>query len=243
VLGAIRVFDQAGQRLDAGPPFHPGGKGSPLEVEPEPQPERQLDTASVPPRVVAHAGAAGESAASGEHQSFDVGDRDGDGPDHDAEGPVTMEELLEDEHLELTRLRRSVLAEVVLGVVVLAVTAMLVNAAPAISLENAPYLKTITAGQHYYDLIVSPAKTGPNQVQFTTSTFAGGPAPVLGMTIAFDNPGKGIAPINVPLLRLAPGHYASYSFQLPFAGTWRMTVKALFSQVDETTFSTNVRIR
>jgi copper transport protein len=154
-----------------------------------------------------------------------------------------MEELLEDERLEVTRLRRSVLAEVGLGIVVLVVTALLVNAAPAISLENAPFFKTVTAGQHYYDLIVSPAKTGPNQVHVTTSTLGGGPAPVLKMTITFDNPSKGIAPIDVRLLRLAPGHYASYSFQFPFAGTWRMTVKALFTEVDETTFSTNVRIR
>jgi copper transport protein len=208
----------------------------PLEVESEPEP----DAVPAPARVAVGAGSADAAPGNGGSDRArvrDVGD-DGSGDE-----PVTVEQLLEDEHLELSRLRRSVFAEVLLGIVVLAVTAMLVNAAPAISLETAPFFKTVSAGGNYYDLIVSPAKSGPNQVHVTTSTQAGGPTSVLQMTVTFDNPGKGIAPINVPLLRLAPGHYASYSFQFPFGGTWRMTVKALLTQVDETTFSTNVRIR
>jgi copper transport protein len=215
----------------------------PLEVEAEPEP----DAVPAPARVAVGAGAADAATGNGasdqprgrEHRD----DAHGDDGDDGADEPVTMEQLLEDEHLELGRLRRSVLAEVFLGIVVLALTAMLVNAAPAISLETAPFFKTVSAGGNYYDLIVSPAKSGPNQVHVTASTQAGGPTSVLQMTVTFDNPGKGIAPINVPLLRLAPGHYASYSFQFPFGGTWRMTVKALLTQVDETTFSTNVRIR
>jgi copper transport protein len=222
----------------------------PLEVEAEPEPDAVPAHAGV--AVGAGSGAVprgglgvGTNGNGGNGGNGGTGERESgdDDPDDTDDEPLTMEQLLEDEHLELSRLRRSVFAEVVLGIVVLAVTAMLVNAAPAISLETAPFFKTVSAGGDYYDLIVSPAKSGPNQVHVTTSTRAGAPAGVLQMTITFDNPGKGIAPINVPLLRLAPGHYASYSFQFPFGGTWRMTVKALLTQVNETTFSTNVRVR
>ncbi len=177
-------------------------------------------------------GAANNAASSG------VGGSDGlEGVD-----PDVLAELLEDERGEVGRLRRSVLAEVVGAVAVLVVTALLVNAPPPVSLASQPYFKTVTAGSHFYDLIVSPAKSGPNQVHVTTVTRGGALASVLQMTITFDNPSKDIAPINVPLLRLAPGHYASYAFQFPFSGTWRMNVTARFTEVDETTFTALVPI-
>jgi hypothetical protein len=54
--------------------------------------------------------------------------------------------------------------------------------------------------------------------------------------------GKDIAPIKVPLIRLAPGHDASYAFQLPFAGTWQMSVRALITDTEENTFTVKVPI-
>lgn len=175
----------------------------------------------------------------------DVATSNGGGGSHQLEGldPEVLEALLDDERAEVSRLRRSVFAEVVGAVAVLVVTALLVNAPPPNALQSAPFFKTVTAGNHFYDLIVSPAKSGANQVHVTTVTRGGALASVLQMTITFDNPSKDIAPINVPLLRLAPGHYASYAFQFPFAGTWRMNVTARFSDVDETSFSTPVSIR
>ncbi|MBV8949555.1 MAG: copper resistance protein CopC/CopD [Actinobacteria bacterium] len=156
--------------------------------------------------------------------------------------PDELADLLEDERSEVRRLRRSVLAEVVVAAAVLVATSLLVNAPPPVALASQPFFKTVTAGDHFYDLIVTPAKTGPNQVHVTTVTQGGALANVLQMTITFDNPGKDIAPINVSLLRLAPGHYASYSFQFPFPGSWRMNVTARFSDIDETTFSAPVPI-
>jgi copper transport protein len=149
----------------------------------------------------------------------------------------------DEERAEVRRLRLSVGFEVVMGVLVLAVTALLVNAAPAYSTSNAPFAKTVAADGRFYDLSVTPSKVGPNDVHITAVTRGGGPADVLKYTVTFSEPGKGIAPINVPVLRLGPGHYASYGFQVPFPGTWKMTVKALITNIDETTFTVDVHIR
>jgi hypothetical protein len=45
------------------------------------------------------------------------------------------------------------------------------------------------------------------------------------------------------LLRLGPGHYASYAFQLPFTGAWQMSVRALISDTEENTFTVKIPIR
>jgi copper transport protein len=156
----------------------------------------------------------------------------------------TDDEWTEDdeERFEVRRLRQAVGVEVVVGLLVLAVTALLVNAPPAYNVENGPFLKTVVAQGHYYDLIVSPAKSGPNDVHVTAVTRGGGPADVLSYSVTFSEPGKDIAPIKVPLLRLGPGHYASYAFQLPFSGTWQMSVRALISDTEENTFSVKIPI-
>ena len=46
-------------------------------------------------------------------------------------------------------------------------------------------------------------------------------------------PENDIAPIEVELIRLAPGHYTSAGFTVPFAGDWKLTVKAVLGDVDE----------
>ncbi len=192
------------------------------------------DRDEVPVHAMAGAVTDGRDDAAGPARAGTVGL---DGLDDDE-----VADLLDDERAEVSRLRRSVFAEVVVAAAVLVVTALLVNAPPPVALASQPYFKTVSAGGRFYDLIVSPAKSGPNQVHVTTVTEGGALASVLQMTITVDNPGKGIAPIKVPLLRLAPGHYASYAFQFPFPGTWRLNVTARFSEIDETTFSTPVPI-
>jgi copper transport protein len=161
-------------------------------------------------------------------------------PADDADGEWTDDD---EERFEVRRLRQAVGVEVVVGLLVLAVTAVLVNAPPAYNVEHGPFLKTVLAQGHYYDLIVSPAKSGPNDVHVTAVTKGGGPADVLSYSVTFSEPGKDIAPIKVPLLRLGPGHYASYAFQLPFTGAWQMSVRALISDTEENTFTVKIPIR
>jgi len=167
--------------------------------------------------------------------------RDGDDGDlRDDEDDDWTEE--DEERAEVHRLRLSVAVEVVAAVLVLAVTALLVNAPPAYTAASLPYFKTVEQSGRFYDIEVTPAKAGPNDVHLTAVTVNGGPADVIKYTVTFSEPGKGIAPIAVPLLRLGPGHYASYAFRVPFPGTWQVSVSALISDTEESTFTLNVPI-
>lgn len=148
----------------------------------------------------------------------------------------------DEERAEVHRLRLSVAVEVAVAVFVLAVTAVLVNAPPAYTASNLPYIKTLEKQGRFYDITMTPGKAGPNDVHVTALTPNGGPSDVIKYNVTFAEPGKGVAPITVPLLRLGPGHYASYAFRVPFPGTWQMTVSALISDTEETTFTLKVPI-
>jgi copper transport protein len=77
----------------------------------------------------------------------------------------------------------------------------------------------------------------------STFTPAGAPLDVPELTVTFDLPSRDIAPIDVPLRTLGPGHYLSPGFDIPIAGDWRVTAKALLSDVDQVNLSDTITIR
>ena len=79
-----------------------------------------------------------------------------------------------DEPTAERRLRRSLLLEVVISVVILAVTALLVNAAPARELDTGPYLATLNTKQISFDVTITPANRGANEMHLFTLTPSGG---------------------------------------------------------------------
>ena len=68
----------------------------------------------------------------------------------------------------------SLLIEVVISVVILAVTALLVNAAPARDLDTGPYLATLRTEQVSFDVTVTPANRGANEMHLFTLDPNGG---------------------------------------------------------------------
>lgn len=160
--------------------------------------------------------------------------------EHDAEYP---EGFVLDEPTAERRLRRALVVEVVISAVILAVTALLVNAAPARDQgASGPFIATLKTKKLLIDTVLTPARRGTNELHLTVLTPRGGPADVVDVTAALSQPAKGIAPIKFPLLRAGPGHYISNGFTVPFAGDWRLTVRALVTQVDEVTASATVPI-
>ena len=141
------------------------------------------------------------------------------------------------------RLRISVGIEVVFLVATLAVTALLVNAAPARSIVNAPFAATVPGKGLSFEVLLSPARTGPNEFHLTVLQTNGVLANVLSTEAQFSNPDKGIAPIKVTLIRLGPGHYTSTGLTIPFAGKWQLDMKALVTDVDEVAVVTTVPVR
>lgn len=140
-------------------------------------------------------------------------------------------------------LLRSVVVEVVLLAVVLGVTALLVDTAPTASVRSAPFAATLDAGPILADVVVTPARVGPNEVHLTLSQRAGGPAGALNVSVEFELPAEGIDPIDVPMRRAGVDHYLSSGLALPVAGDWRMTVKILTDPITEETATATVTVR
>jgi len=164
------------------------------------------------------------------------------GSDDDA---YDEEELEIDEELELRRLRRSVWAEIVTAVLILVATALLVNAAPA---KNAVASAGGVAGITLHgkgvnvDVTLAPAVAGSNDVHVDASNPSGAPKDVEELTVTFALPSRGIAPIDVPLRRLGPGHYYSPGFEVPISGEWRVRAKPLLSEFDEQTLRGSIDV-
>ncbi len=137
-----------------------------------------------------------------------------------------------DDATEVRNLRRSVLVEVALAVVVLIVTALLVNAPPARSEAGQPYAEVVKTEDLWFDITVGPAAAGENTVHVTALTTTGGPTDVLEMTVSLTQPERDIAPIDLPLRRLGPGHFVAFDVSIPIPGDWELIANAL---VDETT--------
>jgi copper transport protein len=143
------------------------------------------------------------------------------------------------------RLRRAVLAEVAVATAVLAATAMLVNAVPARSAVSRPVTKELSAGggKVIVDVTIDPAKAGPATIHLYSLTPTGQVAEVQEATVTLRLPAKGIGPLEVPLSRAGPGHFAAYAFELPLAGQWRLEVSVRTSEIDVFRAATTVRIR
>ncbi len=67
--------------------------------------------------------------------------------------------------------------------------------------------------------------------------------PLVDLTVTIANPDRNIAPIPVKLIRLGTGgHYTSANLSIPFAGTWRIEIKGLVSNVDEAAAAADFKV-
>ncbi len=146
-------------------------------------------------------------------------------------------------------LRRSVLAEAALGAVVLGATAMLVNAAPGRTAATVPpgpahhvigYDTGGRNGRGQLIVDVDPAATGPNTVRVTVEDLHGVRQEVaeLHSTLTV----RQLGPFEVALAHTAPGEYIAQAVQLPYSGTWQLTVTVRTSDIDETTVAVPIDI-
>ncbi len=134
---------------------------------------------------------------------------------------------------EVRRLRRSVAIEVVIAAVILAITALLVNAAPARSVETQPVALTMKSDQVWVYVDIAPGVAGPNDMHFTALPTGGGPATVTDMTVQLTRPGEDLPPFTVPLQQLGAGHFYAPLYDIPYSGKWQMTVRVQLGETDE----------
>jgi copper transport protein len=159
----------------------------------------------------------------------------------------TMEEQYEiDEEFETRQLRRSVWAEIATAVLILAATALLVNAPPAKTAQASSgggvAGVTLEGEAVNVDVTVTPATAGTNDIHVDVANPQGAPMDVDELKVTFALPDKDIAPIDVPLRRLSPGHYYSPGFQVPLGGEWRVTAKPLLSEFEQPTLRGTIDI-
>jgi copper transport protein len=163
-------------------------------------------------------------------------------PGAGAEQPSFPEGYVLDEPTAEKRLRRSLVVEVLISIVILGVTALLVNAAPARDVDSGPFVATLRAGDVSFDVTVTPARRGNNEMHLFTLGPDGTTTDPTEVTAELTQPENDIAPIELELVRLAPGHYTSTSFTVPFAGDWELTLRAVVDEVDSESASATVPI-
>jgi copper transport protein len=177
--------------------------------------------------VSATVGASSGGSAAGSVPERRGGRFDDDGYDGGWDDDDTTDEE------EVRRLRRSVGIEVVIAVVILAITALLVNAAPARSVETQPVALTLKSGQVWVYVDIAPGIAGPNDMHFTALPTGGGPATVTDMTVQLTRPGEDLPPFTVPLQKLGAGHYYAPLYDIPYPGKWQMTVRVQLGATNE----------
>jgi copper transport protein len=161
------------------------------------------------------------------------GDGGGDGEDEEAD----------EDAWEMRNLRRHVGLEAVIAVVILSIAALLVNAAPAVSVNNSGATgTTLRSDQARVDVTAVPGAPGANELHFTAFSPQGAPLaipPSGGLTevkefqVSASLPSRNIAPIPIPARRIGPGHYISSGINLPIRGDWNLTVRVLLTETNE----------
>ena len=147
----------------------------------------------------------------------------GDGyADYDEYDEYDFEEEY-DEDSERRRLKWSVLLEVGMAIAILGVTALLVNAAPA---RTAPVdgiaQVTMKSPTVWVDVEATPGRAGTNEVHVTALDPNGTLTNVDDITMRASLPDRDVAPIDVELRDLGPGHYVANTLTFPFPGKWRL---------------------
>jgi copper transport protein len=139
-------------------------------------------------------------------------------------------------------LRRTLRTEVVLIAVVLGVTGALASYAPALSVGSGPFNGTAAIGPQQLQLVVDPAKVGPNVVHlYLLNAKTGAPYTASKqLTVTATQTDKGIGPLALRADHTGPGHYTVSSALLNAPGTWTLNVTDRVSEFDE--YSTKVKV-
>ncbi|MEN3269433.1 FixH family protein [Pseudonocardia sp.] len=143
-----------------------------------------------------------------------------------------------------TTLRRTVLVEAVIAVAVVGVTAMLVNADPGRAAEAAAHQGPVRATLRYdtggpggtgtVDVVVSPARTGPDTVAVTVHGPSGPLLDPAELDVELSLPDRNLGPFRLDVTHGSTGRYEA-SGQIPLAGQWQVALTVRTSDIDETT--------
>jgi copper transport protein len=147
--------------------------------------------------------------------------------------------------LERTRFLRAIGTELVLVVAVVALTAVLVSEVPAKALvaSGGPFAATTGIGPYELNVIVDPARAGPNALHLYLLSRSGQPAQVAEAKVSASLPGQGIGPLRLAAQPAGPGHYIVSGAPLAIPGQWRLGFTVRRGEFDEWIKTIDVPIR
>lgn len=150
---------------------------------------------------------------------------------------------------DLRTLRRSVAAEFGIALAILAVTALLVESQPAREATAAPVNASVpfdtgsAGGSGTVNVIVDPAKVGPDTIHVYILGANGQQEAVPEVDMALSLPARQLGPLTVKLDNTGPGHYTGSNATIPFAGAWQVIVTVRTTAVDEATVIVNAQVK
>lgn len=142
-------------------------------------------------------------------------------------------------------LRRALRAEVALLVAVLGVSAALVTYAPPATTAAGPYSTSAELGPAQLELVVDPARVGPNEIHlylFDARSGAQYDRPE-EVTLELILPEKSVGPLVPVVKKAGPGHYVAPRAEIVPTGEWTLTVRARVSEFEELRAELEVPVR
>jgi len=147
--------------------------------------------------------------------------------------------------VEQRRFLRAAGAELLIMATIVGVTAVLVTEPPAKASVKPPKYFTTTApiGNLEVNLLVEPARTGPNVIHLYFFNQAGVPANTADAKLSATLPSNNIGPLRIPLQRIVPSHYTISAAVFPLPGDWQLTIEARRGEFEALTQTVTVPVR
>jgi copper transport protein len=147
--------------------------------------------------------------------------------------------------VEQRRFLRAAGAELLVMAAIVGVTAVLVTEPPAKASIKPPKYFSTTApiGDLEANLLVEPARTGPNVIHIYFFTQVGVPANLADAKMSASLPSKSLGPLRIPLQKIVPSHYTVSAAVFPQPGDWSVTVEARRGEFEALTQTFTVPIR
>ncbi len=147
--------------------------------------------------------------------------------------------------VEQRRFLRAAGAELAIMAVIVGVTSVLVTEPPAKASIKPPKLFATTApiGNLEVNMVVEPARTGPNVIHLYFFTQAGVPANTAETKLSATLPSENLGPLRFQLQRLVPSHYTISAATVPIPGDWQFRIEIRRGEFESSTQTIPVSIR
>ncbi|MEO6989641.1 MAG: copper resistance protein CopC [Aquihabitans sp.] len=144
-----------------------------------------------------------------------------------------------------TRFRRTLLFEIAGIVVALAITGVLSNVTPAkTAIESGLVSTTTEFGSGTMEVVIDPAKVGPNDLHIYLKDSSGGiDGSYEEVKLLLELPAQDLGPLEVTPVRAGAGHFQVVNTDLPLGGEWTMTVVAKLDRFTEVTGKVSFQVR